>query len=218
MTRRAAWIVLVALLARGGSSFADPPANLLSGTPVTGAALDPAFAHLTFDRLRCKFTEAKHVALLARPLTSSGTIYFDHAKGVARVTTAPKPQSVVVSKTTIRIKSGTTVETIPLDKNKDLKAFALVFPSLLRGDRAELDKAFSIALYGSDADWWALTFAPKSATLEHLVSRVIVIGRKSDPVTLEIVEASGDTTETQLTDLAKNGDVSDAEITAAFGN
>ena len=93
-----------------------------------------------------------------------------------------------------------------------------MFPSLLRGDRGELESSFSIALYGSDADWWALTFAPKSATLEHLVTRVIVIGHKSDPVTLKIVEASGDTTETQLTDLAKNGDVPDAEITAAFGN
>lgn len=201
-----------------GSAFADPPATLLSGTPATGAAVDPAFAHLEFDRMRCTFSEAKHIALLAKPLTSTGTIYFDRDKGIARVQTTPKPQSVVVTKTAVRIKAGTRVEEIPLDKSKDLRAFALVFPTLLRGDRAELEKSFSIGLYGKDADWWALSFTPKSDSLKKIVTSVVVIGHKAEPVALKIVEASGDTTDTQLTELVKNRAVSDSEITAAFGN
>jgi outer membrane lipoprotein-sorting protein len=214
MTRVAA-LILVMLC---GSALADPPATLISGTPATGAVVDPAFAHLKFDRMRCKFSEAKHVALLAKPLTSTGTIYFDHDKGIARVQATPKPQAVVVTKTAVRIKTETKVEEIPLDKSKDLKAFALVFPTLLRGDRAELEKSFAIGLYGKDADWWALSFTPKSDSLKKIVTSVVVIGHKADPVALKIVEASGDTTDTQLTELAKNGDVPDSEIAAAFGN
>lgn len=34
---------------------------------------------------------------------------------------------------------------------------------------------------------------------------------------LQITETSGDTTDTRLSDLHKNGDVPDAEIAAAFG-
>jgi hypothetical protein len=49
------------------------------------------------------------------------------------------------------------------------------------------------------------------------VRRVVVFGRKGEIVSLQITEASGDITDTRLTDLRKDGDVPDAEIAAAFG-
>jgi outer membrane lipoprotein-sorting protein len=212
MTIRATLVLVAALC---GTALAQP-ATLLTEKAQTGAAVDPVFAHLKFDRLRCKFSEAKHVALLAKPLTSTGTIYFDRDKGISRTTATPKIQQVLVTKTSLRIKTGDKVEEIPLDKSKDLKAFALVFPTLLRGERAELEKSFSISLQGKDGDWWALTFTPKADSLKKIVTSVVVIGNKAQPQALKIVEASGDTTETQLTELATNKDVPDAEITAAF--
>jgi outer membrane lipoprotein-sorting protein len=194
-----------------------PPANLISGDAAHGAALDPVFAHFQLARLACKFTEEKHIALLARPLRSSGAIYYDRDRGVARSTLAPKPERVVVTRTALRIRKGDRSEEIPLDKSKDLKAFALIFPSLLRGERSELERSFDIGLYGSDAAWWALVFTPKTDSLRALVRRVVVIGQRGAPVSLQVVEASGDTTETQLSDLRTNAAVPDAEITAAFG-
>jgi outer membrane lipoprotein-sorting protein len=208
-------LALVALLA--GIAHADPPASLLTGEAKHGAALDPVFVHFKLDKMSCKFSEQKHIALLAKPLTSSGVIYYDRDKGIARTTLAPKKQQVVLTKTTISIRSDKHTEEIPLDKTKDLRAFAMIFPSLLRGDRAELEKAFDIGLYGSDSDWWALSFAPKADTLKKLVRKVVVVGRKGDVVSLQVVEASGDTTDTQLTDVLKNGDVPAAEIATAFG-
>jgi hypothetical protein len=208
-------LALVALLA--GIAHADPPASLLTGEAKHGAALDPVFVHFKLDKMSCKFSEQKHIALLAKPLTSSGVIYYDRDKGIARTTLVPKKQQVVLTKTTISIRSDKHTEEIPLDKTKDLRAFAMIFPSLLRGDRAELEKAFDIGLYGSDADWWALSFAPKADTLKKLVRKVVVVGHKGDVVSLQVVEASGDTTDTQLTDVLKNGDVPAAEIATAFG-
>ena len=208
-------LALVALLA--GIAHADPPASLLTGEAKHGAALDPVFVHFKLDKMSCKFSEQKHIALLAKPLTSSGVIFYDRDKGISRTTLAPKKQQVVLTKTTISIRSDKHTEEIPLDKTKDLRAFAMIFPSLLRGDRAELEKAFDIGLYGSDADWWALSFAPKADSLKKLVRKVVVVGRKGDVVSLQVVEASGDTTDTQLTDVLKNGDVPAAEIATAFG-
>ena len=208
-------LALVALLA--GIAQAGPPANLLTGEAKHGAALDPVFVHFKLDKMSCKFSEQKHIALLAKPLTSSGVIFYDRDKGIARTTLAPKKQQVVLTKTTISIRSDKHTEEIPLDKTKDLRAFAMIFPSLLRGDRAELEKAFDIGLYGSDSDWWALSFAPKADTLKKLVKKVVVVGHKGDVVSLQVVEASGDTTDTQLTDVLKNGDVPAAEIATAFG-
>ncbi len=194
-----------------------PPATLVSGQPAHGATIDPVFAHLKLDRLSCSFTEQKHVALLAKPLRSTGTILFERDRGIARTTLTPKPQQVVLTRTTLRIKKGKRVEEVPLDKSKDLKAFATIFPTLLRGERAELEKAFTIGLYGSDADWWALTFTPKTDSLKKLVKGVTVFGKKSELVSLQVIEATGDSTETQLASIRKNKDVPDAEIKTAFG-
>lgn len=208
--------VFVVMLVTGSAAADAPPANLVTGTPKTGAEIDPTFAHLKLDRLRAKFNEQKHVALLAKPLKSTGTILFDRDQGIARIQATPKVQQVTVTKTKLVIKAGTRVEEVPLDKSKDLRAFALVFPSLLRGDRAALSTSFDIGLYGADTGWWALSFTPKSDSLKKLVTSVIVIGQKQDPVALKITEASGDVTETELTEVARDKAVTDADIAQAF--
>src|SRR5689334_11483777 len=59
------------------TQVATPPASLISGEPARGAATDPVFKLLQLERLGCRFNEEKRVALLARPLTSTGTIYFE---------------------------------------------------------------------------------------------------------------------------------------------
>ena len=194
-----------------------PPANLVSGQPAHGAALDPVFAHFKLDRLACTFQEDKRIALLARPLHTSGAIYYARDRGIVRETRTPRPERVVVTRTALRIRKGDHVEDIPLDKSKDLRAFALIFPTILRGDRGELERSFDIALYGSAAAWWALAFTPRAESMRALLRRVVVFGNKDQLVALQIVEASGDTTDTRLADVRRNGEVPDAEITAAFG-
>jgi outer membrane lipoprotein-sorting protein len=220
--RRAAVAMALAIAAIASGAAAEtkteaPPANLVSGDAAHGAALDPVFAHFRLARLACTFSEEKHIALLAKPLRSSGTIYYDRDKGIARTTKAPKPEHVVVTRTTLRFRKGDRTEEIPLDKSKDLKAFALIFPTVLRGERGELERSFDIGLYGSDAAWWALAFTPKTDSLRAMVRRVVVFGHKAELVALQVVEASGDTTDTQLSELRTNGAVPDAEIASAFG-
>jgi hypothetical protein len=224
MNTRVGWAVpaiLVTVLvsmARADSSVPSvPPTNLLSGDAAHGDALDPVFAFFKLDRLSCKFSEEKHIALLDRPLRSTGVIYFDRNIGVARTTLTPKREQVVLTKTSLHIHTETRSDDIPLDKTKDLKAFALIFPTLLRGDRPELERAFELGLYGSAKGWWALTFTPKADSLRKLVKRVVVIGHDSEVFSFRIDEASGDTTETRLTDILKDGAVADAEIATAFG-
>lgn len=194
-----------------------PPASLLSGDAVHGAAIDPVLAHVRVERLRCSFSEEKHIALLARPLRSTGTITFARDKGIARATLTPRPQQVVLTPTSLRIYKDKRIEEIPLDKSKDLKAFALIFPTLLRGERSELERAFEIGLHGKATDWWALAFTPRTDSLRALVRSVVVFGRNTEVVSLRVVEASGDTTDTRFTEIQKNGDVADAELATAFG-
>jgi hypothetical protein len=194
-----------------------PPASLLSGTPARGAALDPVFARLQLQRLRCAFRDEKHIALLARPLVSTGVLYFDRDRGIVRSTRTPHAEKAVLTRTALRIQKGDRVEDIPLDRSKDLQAFALIFPTLLRGERADIERSFDAALYGRADGWWALELTPRADSLRALVRRVIVFGRAGELAALQIAEASGDTTDTRLSEVHRNGDVPDAEIAAAFG-
>jgi hypothetical protein len=194
-----------------------PPPGLLSGTPAHGAAVDPVFARLQLRRLRCAFRDEKHIALLARPLVSTGSITFDRDRGIVRSTTAPHAEKAVLTRTALRIQKGDRVEEIPLDRTRDLQAFALIFPTLLRGERAAIERSFDVALYGRADAWWALELTPRADSLRALVRRVVVFGRAGELVALQIAEASGDTTDTRLSEIHKDGDVPDAEIAAAFG-
>lgn len=215
--RLAVVIAIITAIASPARAEDPSPARLLAGAPAHGAAIDPVFAKLKFARMRCAFREEKHVALLAKPLRSAGTIVFDHARGIARITTAPRPSRAVLTASSLKITTDQHTEEIPLDKMRDLRAFALIFPTLLRGDRAELERAFELGLYGDAKASWALAFVPRAEALRKLVSRVVVLGRADTLVGLQIHEASGDTTETQLTDVATNAAVPDAEISTAFG-
>lgn len=220
LCRRAGWIALAIATLASTPAIADdtdPPATLIAGKPVHGTALDLVFANFKLDRMSATFAEEKTIALLAKPLTSTGTIYFDRDKGIAKLTLTPRKQAAVLTATSLKIRKGKRTEDIPLAKSKDLKALVLVFPTLLRGEREQLEGAFTIGMYGSEDAWWALELAPKSASLRKLVRKVVVFGNKSAVVALEITEASGDVTRTRLTAILKNGDVPDAEIATAFG-
>ena len=87
----------------------EPPAGLVSGEPAHGAALDPVFAHFKLDRLACTFREDKRIALLARPLHTTGAIYYARDQGIARETRTPRPERVVVTPTALRIRTSPKV-------------------------------------------------------------------------------------------------------------
>lgn len=198
----------------------EPTAQCAKRTPQRAGAVEPLFELLRVDRLerlRAEFSEEKHIALLARPLRSTGTLYFERARGIARLTRTPGPERVVLSTTTLRIEKAGRVEEVPLDKSKTLRGFAQIFPALLRADRATLEATFDLALDGTPAQAWSLTLFPKDPALCGLLRRVVVSGQGPEVRALEVEEASGDTTDTRLSAITRNEAVPPAEIAKAFG-
>jgi len=217
---RPQWLMLALLIAGGPTGIARGDEACPARPTARPGAAEPLFEALRLSRLvrlRAEFTEEKHIALLARPLRSSGTIYFDRDRGVARVTAAPRAERVLLTPTTLRIEKGGKVEEIPLEKSKALRAFALVFPALLRGERAALEAEFDIELRGSPQSTWSLVLVPKDPALCGMIGRVAVSGRGSEVEALQVVEASGDTTDTRFSGTRRNDDVPAAELVRGFG-
>jgi hypothetical protein len=208
------------MLAASARVSAEPAGACPPHAPPRAGAVDPLFDLLRLDgltRLRAQFAEEKHIALLARPLRSTGTLYFDRERGIARVATAPRAERVVLTATALRIEKGNHIEEIPLDKSRALRAFALVFPALLRGDRQSLEATFDLDLSGAPRAAWSLALVPRDPALCGLIQRVVVSGRGADVAELQVVEASGDTTDTALSGIARNEAVPAAEIASGFG-
>jgi Outer membrane lipoprotein carrier protein LolA-like len=214
-------IALLVSLGTGSAGYGDEaPSGCPKRTPHPAGTVEPLFELLRIDglkRLRADFSEEKRIALLARPLRTTGTLYFERTRGMARLTRTPAPERVVLSPTTLRIEKAGKVEEVPLDKSKTLRGFALTFPSLLRGDRAALETTFDLELDGVAKGDWSLTLLPKDAALCGLLRRVVVTGKGAEVKALRVEEASGDTTETRLSGVARNEAVPLAEIAQAFG-
>jgi hypothetical protein len=215
--------VLAAILTLGSVAHAGPPApcpRAPVSDPGAPGDIDALFDRLRLDRLerlQATFAEEKHIALLARPLRQSGTIYFDRSRGIARLTRAPRPERMVLTTKSLRVEKSGKVEEIPLDKSKALRAFAMVFPALLRGERAQLESAFALHLRGTASQAWSLTLTPVDPALCGLVSRVVVSGQGADVSRVQTFEASGDTTDTRFSGIAKNAAVPAAEMARGFG-
>jgi Outer membrane lipoprotein carrier protein LolA-like len=216
-----AWAPICLLAAIAHVAHGDePPAACAKPSPHATGAVEPLFELLRLDRLerlRADFSEEKHIALLARPLRGAGQLYFDRNRGIARVTRSPAPERVVVSTTTLRIEKAGRVEEVPLDRSKSLRGFAVIFPALLRGDRAALEATFDLDVEGDAKGAWSLTLLPKDPALCGLIRRVVVSGQGPEVRALRVEETSGDTTETRLSATVRNEAVPPAEIAEAFG-
>lgn len=213
LARRLALLAALSTRALAAPVTDAPPTELLSAKPAAASTLDAVMKLLGVSRLAASFTEQKHSALLAKPLVTKGTLVYDRERGLVRSVAGPRPQQVVVTQTTLTIRKGTRTETVPLAKSKDLQAFALVFPALLRGDREGIAKSFDLVVRGTDKDWWALTLTPKAASLKKLIASVVVVGHGAEVRELRVAEASGDHSEMVLSSIRTNADVADNELT-----
>ena len=217
------WSVIALLVSVGTGRVGhgdEAPSACPKRTPRPAGAALPLFEVLRLDgleRLRADFSEEKHIALLVPPLRATGTLYFERTRGMARLTRTPAPERVVLSTTTLRIEKAGKVEEVPLDKSKTLRGFALIFPALLRADRAQLETTFDLELEGAAKGDWSLTLLPKDPALCGLLRQVVVTGKGAEVKALRVEEASGDTTDTRLSGIARNKAVPPAEIAQAFG-
>jgi len=162
-----------------------------------------------------RFHEEKQIALLIAPLKNEGTIHFDRARGLARHTTAPQKQSVLLSGSTLTLWDGTKTETVPLQSSAPLRALAQSFALLLAADRAGLEKSFALS-FQAQGQGWHLSLVPLAADLKKLVTQVEVAGEGVTPKTLIVREASGDESTTTLTDVDMARHYGEREAAALF--
>jgi hypothetical protein len=140
-----------------------------------------------------KFVERKYLAILTRPLESSGTISFRAPDHLEKHTRSPKVKDLVLDRGVLTIddKARNIRRTLVLQEYPAVWAFVESIRSTLAGDLPTLQRFYRIRLDG-DAANWRLQLLPIERRTREMV-REIVIGGHGDRVTrVEMRESNGD--------------------------
>ncbi len=153
--------------------------------------------------LSARFTESKHMALLAAPLESAGIIYYATPGVLARHLERPEKSVLVVDKDQVRIWDGARWEVVDLGSKPVVRMFVDSFVRILQGDLPALQKLYTVVFAPEAAapNRWTLTLRPKVAPMNQFIDRLELRGDRLVVSELRIIENGGDETRTLFFDV-----------------
>jgi hypothetical protein len=170
-------------------------AALALGAPAAGAA-DWSLARL-FDGIakhpprEASFTERKFVALLDKPVDSSGVLLFTPPDRLEKRTLRPRPESLVVDRASLTTERDGKRRTLALGDFPEAASLITGIRETLAGDLGALTRDYSAALEGNAARW-RLTLRPLDASATQWVERIELTGAEWRVATVEVVQPGGD--------------------------
>ena len=158
----------------------------------SGSRLD-ALMHELAQRRRghAAFVERQYLAILDRPLESSGELFYDAPERIEKRTLQPKPGSLLLDGGTVTVQRGTRTYAGSLRDYPQLAPFMESIRATLAGDRAALERSFTVSLESQGADW-TLALVPRDAAAAAVVGHVRIAGVGALIHEVEVQRADGD--------------------------
>lgn len=154
--------------------------------------------------LFARYREDKHIALLAEPIVSEGTVHYAPPRRMARHTRTPSPSHVVLDAEALRFSDGTTTRQIDVGASPVVRALAESFLDVLAGDRAGLERSFVVDFHAGGANRatsWRLALVPRTPALLAVLTEIDFDGDGLVVSRMRIREASGDEGVTTFSDV-----------------
>jgi hypothetical protein len=140
---------------------------------------------------RADFVETRYLAMLERPLESSGQLFFVAPDKLQKRTLKPKPEDLIIEGNTLTIERGSQTITMQVDSAPELAGFVDSIRGTLAGDRKALERSFALKLEGP-AERWVLNLKPINPRLAQAVRAIRISGSRDDVRSVEIQQADGD--------------------------
>jgi len=140
---------------------------------------------------RVQFTEKKYLAMLERPVESSGELVFVAPDHLEKRTVTPKPENLVLDGDMMTVERGGKRYTMPLQNYPEVAAFIESIRGTLAGNRTALERYYRLGLEGRAARW-TLTLTPADSRMAAIVSQVRIDGSHDALDSVEIRQADGD--------------------------
>ena len=120
---------------------------------------------------RASFVEKKSIAILDKPVESSGELLYTAPDHLEKRTLKPKPESMVVNGGELLIERGRQKHRLQLQAYPELAAFIDSIRGTLAGDRQALERNYRLSLEGS-AERWALQLLPLDEKMQTVIQRI----------------------------------------------
>jgi outer membrane lipoprotein-sorting protein len=140
---------------------------------------------------KATFHETKHIAILERPVESTGELLFTPPDRLEKRSTGLNAERMVVDRETLSIERGGRKQTMALREHPQIAVFVDSIRGTLAGDRTSLEKTYTLSLEG-DAQNWRLVLKPRDEQLKRIVARVVISGTQAQVRRIEIEQADGD--------------------------
>ena len=154
--------------------------------------LDTLMKALAYNKVsRTTFVEKKYLAMLDSPVTSSGELLFTAPDRLERRTLRPRPESVVLEGGTMTMIRGQRQMVLRLEEYPAIDALTESVRGTLAGDRAALERHYTLKLQG-DPSRWSLLLVPKEARTRAFVLQIRIDGERGEVKTVEIEQSDKD--------------------------
>ena len=137
------------------------------------------------------FTEVQQLAMLDRPLQSSGELLYDAPDRLEKRTLKPKAQTLILEHGVLTARRGHRTYVMELRDYPQVVPFVESIRATLAGDRAALERFFRVQFDGTLAAW-TLLLVPVDPTLAGAVKDIRIEGERDVVRTVEIRQSDGD--------------------------
>jgi len=170
-------------------------AALTEGNGAAGGAtsdLDAVMSLLAMRRHgRVEFVEQQFLAILDRPVESSGELRYDAPDRLEKRTRRPRSESMVLAGGVLTVERAGRARVVDLQRYPQILPFVESIRATLAGDRAALEKVFHVDFAGS-VERWSLNLVPLDQQLARTVKQVQIDGTEDQLQRVEIRQADGD--------------------------
>jgi len=137
------------------------------------------------------FVEKHFLAVLDRPVESSGELLYDAPDRLEKRTLEPKPETVILEHGVITAHRGRHTYVLNLSDYPQIVPLIDSIRATLAGDRSSLERIFKVTLEG-DLEHWQLLLVPSDRTVARSVRQIHIEGARDVIHSVEIQQADGD--------------------------
>lgn len=140
---------------------------------------------------RANFVEKKYIALLDKPVESSGELLYTAPDRLEKRTLKPRAESLLIDSGTLTVERGKRKMVLRLQDYPELVAFTESIRGTLAGDIAALRRIYNLDLEGTE-ERWTLTLRPIETKMLDVVQRIRIGGSRVEVKSIEIEQTDKD--------------------------
>lgn len=137
------------------------------------------------------YTEEDYLALLDRPVKSSGVLVYRAPDHLEKRTLQPEKESLVLEGDELTVQRGHRTYRMQVSAYPQVAPFVDAVRDTLAGNEGGLQKVFNVGFTGT-VEQWKLRLVPLDKDVARKVSRVEITGGRDAIHSVEILQADGD--------------------------